>query len=57
MKIRCDTCNKKVDEKEMLWAVDYNKNICRKCYEKQWKEGIYRRVMPLKCNVLDMEEK
>ena len=46
--VKCKVCKKK-----MLWAVDENKEICIKCYEKQWKEGIYRRVMPLKCNVLE----
>ena len=57
MRIKCEICKRRIDEEEMLWVVDYNKNICTKCYEEQWKEGIYRRVMPLKCNVLDMGPK
>jgi len=57
VRIKCEICKRRIDEEEMLWVVDYNKNICTKCYEEQWKEGIYRRVMPLKCNVLDMGPK
>ena len=53
MKVKCKICDKKVNEKKMLWDVDKGKEICKKCYNKQWKEGIYRRVMPLKGNVLE----
>ena len=53
MKVKCKICDKKVNEKKMLWDVDGGKEVCKKCYNKQWKEGIYRRVMPLKCKVLE----
>ena len=57
MKSHCDACKKEVSEKEMLWVVYGDKDICRKCYDKQLKGGRAIIVMPLLCSVLDEENK
>jgi len=46
MKIKCNVCKRKIDEEGMLWVVWEDRNICRKCYDRLWKEGIGMVVMP-----------
>lgn len=53
MKVKCEICKKRIDEEGMLWAVDEDSNICRYCFDEEHKKGHWKRVMPLKCNVLD----
>lgn len=48
MKVKCEICKKRIEEGGMLWAKDEDINICTYCYDKEWKEGIGRLVMPLK---------
>lgn len=48
MKVKCEICKKKIDEEGMLWAKDYDINICTYCYEKKHEEGYWMRAMPLR---------
>jgi len=57
MKVKCEICKKRIDEEGMLWAKDEDIKICTYCYDKEWKEGRWRRVMPLGgFGVLDVDK-
>ena len=63
MKIKCDECKRKIDKEGMLWtkapldgSIWGARDICTKCYDKLWKEGIAMVAMPY-LSTIDWEVK